>query len=427
MSLQDLATPPVRLRLRGAINQTAEKLALRTALAAAHLFGIAWGMLLRQLRAMNDPLATALARAKEAEFKATSITRAADILGARFDKLPERRRPFYTPRQRFQILELKNLLGWPADHIARLFRVCNHTILNWERHADPTAQCVGQTLHQAPPITRMADVVRNTLLMMKGFGFGGDEMTARVLARAGRKLSARTVGRIRRNRSKPPTRPPTNDRHKTTNPVVARFVNHTWMMDVTLVQTFLNGQYHELYLAGVFDAFSRVPLVLQTFDTKPGASAMARLLKTAARAFGKAKYLITDQGKEFSGGVFRKTAARRGIVHRFGTVGRIFATARLERFWRTLKHTANVKYDQPLNAADLERRLETALTYYLCFRPHQGLQGATPAEAFLGVEPACTKATSPPRGRTGEGRQQPPFEIGFLDPDRRALPILKAA
>ena len=67
------------------------------------------------------------------------------------------------------------------------------------------------------------------------------------------------------------------------------------------------------------------------------------------------------------------------------------------------------------------------MTYYLCFRPHQGLRGATPAEAFFGIEPSCTKAISPPRGRPGEGPQKAPFVIGFLDPDKRALPILKAA
>ncbi len=426
MDLHDLATPPIRLRVRGAIDQAAEKLALRGAITAAHLFGIATGILLRQVRAMNDPLATALAQAQEAESKASVFARAAEILGARFDKLPERKRPFYTPRQRFQILELKNLLGWPADPVAKLFRICAHTIMNWELHADPASKSMGQTVRPAPPITRMADVVRSTLQMMNGFGFGGDEMTARVLSRAGWKLSARTVGRIRRTRSRPHT-PPTNEGHKASNPVVARFVNHTWMMDATLVETFLNGQHREVHLAGVFDAFSRVPLVLQTFETKPGASAMARLLRTTVKAFGTAKYVITDQGGEFSGAVFRKTAVRLGIAHRFGTVGRIFATARLERFWRTLKQTANLRYDQPLTVADLERRLETALIYYLCFRPHQGLQGATPAEGFLGIEPSSTKASSPPRGRTGEGPQEPPFAIGFLDPDKRALPILKAA
>ena len=154
---------------------------------------------------------------------------------------------------------------------------------------------------------------------------------------------------------------------------------------------------------------------------------MARLLKTAARSFGAARYLITDQGGEFTGRLFRKTATRLGIRQRFGTVGNLFATARLEGFWRTLKDTASLRLQPPLTLEDLERRLETTLAHYLLFRPHQGLRGATPAEAFFGTEPACCSAVSPPRGRPGEGSAGLPFSVGFLDPDRRALPILLAA
>jgi hypothetical protein len=143
------------------------------------------------------------------------------------------------------------------------------------------------------------------------------------------------------------------------------------------MQAFLGGT---LYLASVFDAFSRVPLVLQTYHAKPGGSAMAKLLKSATRVFGRAKYLITDQGGEFKGSVFRKTAARLGTIQRFGTRDRIFATARLERFWRTVKELAHLKILQPLTIDALEHRLEVTLTYYLCLRPHQGLEGATPAD-----------------------------------------------
>ncbi len=424
MHLHHLVAPPGRLRLRGRIDDATEKLALKAAFAAAHLFGLASGILLRRLRAMNDPLAQALAQAREAEIKSVFFARAVEILGARFDKLPERKRPFYTPPQRFQILELKNLLGWPAEQMARLFHVCTQTIHNWEKHADPEAKTVGATVRQAPPITRFADLVRNTVHLMAGSGFGSDAIVAGVLTRAGWRVSERSVARIQKERPRlKPTPPTTDGAHKTTHPVLARFVHHVWMMDVTEIQAFLGGT---LYLASVFDAFSRVPLVLQTYDTKPGASAaMARLLKTAVRAFGKAKYLITDQGGEFTGGIFQKTAARLGILQRLGTKHRIFATARLERFWRTLKQTARLRLEPPLTSEDLERRLETTLTHYLCFRPHQGLKGATPAEAFLGIEPAFKTAVAPPRARRGEGAQQAPFTIGFLDLDRRTFPILK--
>ena len=42
--------------------------------------------------------------------------------------------------------------------------------------------------------------------------------------------------------------------------MIARFVHHTWMMDVTEIRSFLGLQV--FHLAGVFDAFSRVPLAL---------------------------------------------------------------------------------------------------------------------------------------------------------------------
>lgn len=182
-------------------------------------------------------------------------------------------------------------------------------------------------------------------------GFGSDASTAAVLTRAGWKLSERSVSRIRQERRHPPQ--PPSDPHRAVRPVVAHFVNHVWMMDVTEIHAFLGPSFD---LASVFDAFSRVPLALGTFKAKPGASAMARLLKAAARSFGAAKYVITDQGGEFKGRVFRKTAARLSIKHRLGTTDRIFATARLERLWRTLKESARLRLAAPLTVASARTR-----------------------------------------------------------------------
>lgn len=308
---------------------------------------------------------------------------------------------------------------------ARLFRICPNTLSNWEKHADPDSRTVGSTVKPVPPVTRLADVARSLVQSMLRLGFGGEDLVAQVLARAGWKASARSVRRIGRERQRPDPVPPTSgigDRPK--RPVVARFTNHVWMMDVSVVQALLGG---EFYLAAVFDAFSRVPLAVSTYESKPGAAAMARLLRTTARTFGSPKYLITDQGREFTGQVFVKAVARRGIVHRLGSTKNIFATARLERFWRSLKQASSLRLHPPLTLGDLERRLEIAFTHYLVFRPHQGLRGATPAEAFLGLEPAYTKAVRPPRGKPGERSTESPLIIDFLDPEKRLFPFLKAA
>ena len=318
-------SPPVHLRLRDKVDAKTEKLALRAALTAAHLLGLAAGCLLRDLRGQNDPLAEALAQLKEADLRARLAWQIVDLLGSRLDKIPDRHRPHFTPTQRFQILEIKNLLGWNRDLAARVFRVCANTISNWEKQADSTSGTVGSTVNAVPPIVRIADVGRRLVQSMIQLGIGGEDMVAQTLARAGWRVSSRSVRRIGREGKLGKPTPPPPVPGPPPRPVIAHFVGHVWMMDVSLVQSFLGG---DLYLAAVFDAFSRAPLAFAAFDKRPGASAMARLLNAAARAFGSPKYLLTDQGGEFKARVFEKTVSHFGMVHRFGSAQNIFATAR---------------------------------------------------------------------------------------------------
>lgn len=62
--------PPVHLRLRSILDEATERLALRAALSASHLLGLATGTHLRRLRTQNDPLAEIQARLEEAELRA---------------------------------------------------------------------------------------------------------------------------------------------------------------------------------------------------------------------------------------------------------------------------------------------------------------------------------------------------------------------
>jgi transposase InsO family protein len=373
------------------------------------------------LRGTRSPLCDLHARLQQAELSARLAWEVVEILSSRLEKIPDRRRPHYSPSHRFRILELKSLLGWSREAAARVFLVCANTLSNWERSADPAAQTVGVTVKPIPPVRRFADVVRHLVQTMGRLGFGGEDLIAAILARAGCKISARSVRRIVKERPVPPA--PTPPSARIARPVVARFVNHVWMMDVTVVKSFFG--IHEFHVAGVYDAFSRVPLAVQLFDEKPKAGPMARLFRRAVRAFGRPKYLLTDRGGEFSGRLFANAVVRVGTVQRFASPHNIFATARLERFWRTFKDAARLRLDRPLVREDLESRLPLMLTHYLFFRPHQGLQGSTPAEAFLGLEPACLRAAAPPRAQPREGPAEAPFTVSYLDPLNRRFPILE--
>ena len=115
-------------------------------------------------------------------------------------------------------------------------------------------------------------------------------------------------------------------------------------------------------------------------------------------------------------------------MQRFASKDNLYATARLERFWRSVKESAGLyRLQLPLTLDDVEQRLALALLHYVRFRPHEGLGGATPAEALLGIAPAYHNAVEPPRGRPGEGPITVPFHIEHLDPANRRFPILKPA
>ncbi len=415
-------TPPAQMRLRGKVDEPTCRLALRATLTAAHLLGLAAGTHLRALRALRDPVATLQARLEEAELRAKLAWEILEILSARFARLPERKRPHFTPGQRFRLSEIKNLLGWNAVQAAATFLVCPNTILNWELAADPHARTAGSMVKPTPPVRRAADVVRATIQTMTRVGFGGQDLVARVLARAGWRVSARSVARYRKERAIPPPAPECPKRK--TRPVIARFVHHTWMMDVTIVRRLLGT---DLHVAGVFDAFSRVPLAVSVFERRPTASDMARLLQRTAKAFAAPRYVITDLGGEFTGMQFADAVARVRARQRFASADNLYATARLERFWRTLKQCAGLRLlGLPLTAEDLERRLELALAHYVLCRPHEGLEGAVPAEAFLGLEGSHKAAIEPPRGNPGEKGALVPFAITHLDEAGR-FPILKLA
>jgi hypothetical protein len=195
--------PPFSLRLRGALDEATERLALRAALTASHLLGLATGTHLRTLRAQNDPMAELQARLEEAELRARLAGETAELLGARFGKLPERQRPYFTPSQRFRILEIRSLLAWSAQDASRVFLVCPNTILNWEKAADPDIHSAGSTVKPTPPVRRAADVVRSIIQATTRLGLGGQDLMARILARAGWRVSARSVGRYRKERTLP--------------------------------------------------------------------------------------------------------------------------------------------------------------------------------------------------------------------------------
>src|SRR5450756_1792866 len=106
--------------------------ALPALLRASHLFGLALGPALGKLRDSGVTAAKMFERAEESALLLRMMREAAGILGARWDKVPERHRPHYPPEERFRILRIRSFLGLSQRETAAMFRVGTETIARWE-------------------------------------------------------------------------------------------------------------------------------------------------------------------------------------------------------------------------------------------------------------------------------------------------------
>ncbi len=251
--------------------------------------------------------------------------------------------------------------------------------------------------------------------------FGGHERIAQSLARAGWRLSKRPVGRILKE--KPPENPVTDTTtQKKPRALAAKYPNHIFMLDITEIPSFFG--IFTFKLAVVLDVFSRMPIIARVFAKEPTAHEMAQLMKKVSSK-DHPRHFVSDQGPQFTAQLFKDTLKELGIRQRFGAIGKSGSIALIERLWRILKDFLLLRSLKPLVQNQLEKRLDLGLIYHAFFKPHQGLNGATPAEVYFGKMPAHTLATAPPRGRAGEGSTSPPFEIFYLDP-LRFLSVLEA-
>jgi transposase InsO family protein/DNA-binding XRE family transcriptional regulator len=394
--------------------------ALPALLRATHLLGLALGSALGKLRDTGVTQAKMFERAEEQALLLRMTREAAEILGARWDKVAERQRPHYGPEQRFRILRIRPFLGLSQRETATMFRVSAETIARWETEAmSPGEEGPRPLIAPNPPVRRFADVVRALVKTMELAGFGGNDLIARTLARAGWKLSTRTVGRIRRERW--PSPPPPEAATSVPRAVRAKRPNHVWMVDLTGVKGLFGLVTFKV--AVVFDAFSRMPLSVWVFSKEASAPEIARFVSKAAKRHGRPAHFISDHARCFTGQVFRRKLLRLGVKQRFGAVGRKGSIALIERLWRTLKDTLGLRLLRPSAAEDLAATVELGLVHYAHFRPHQGIGGATPAEVYFGRAPSYLSAIPPPRGRPGEGPVDSPFRVEYLDAER-LLPLL---
>jgi putative transposase len=164
--------------------------------------------------------------------------------------------------------------------------------------------------------------------------------------------------------------------------VVIERPNQVWCADITLDP--LRGSSPSakgfVYVMAVMDWFSRRVLAWRlsiSLDTQFCVEA----LQEALARHGQPEIFNTDQGVQFTSGVFLAALESRGVRVSMDGRGRYLDNIFIERLWRSLKYEEVFlkAYD---TVAEARHGIGGWLTFYNDARPHQALGYRTPREVF---------------------------------------------
>lgn len=152
--------------------------------------------------------------------------------------------------------------------------------------------------------------------------------------------------------------------------------NQVWSTDITYIRM----KQGFVYLVAIIDWFSRYVLDWELGVTLEADFCVETLLRTLAQ--GKCDIFNTDQGSQFTCENFIKLLLDHSIKISMDGKGRALDNIFVERLWRSVKYECIY-----LREWETVREVRTGLATYFDFynheRPHQGINGKTPASVYL--------------------------------------------
>jgi transposase InsO family protein len=173
-------------------------------------------------------------------------------------------------------------------------------------------------------------------------------------------------------------RPPRERRFERTLP------NALWQIDIF---TFQLKRMYRVYLVGIIDDHSRYITGWGLFRQQ-SADAVLEVTKGAIGQWGAPREILSDNGRQFVAWRgrtrFQKVLKQQGISHVRSAPHHPMTLGKIERFWKTMwqEFLSEAVF---ASFADACQRLDHWIHYYNHQRPHQGIDGACPADRFYGI------------------------------------------
>lgn len=155
--------------------------------------------------------------------------------------------------------------------------------------------------------------------------------------------------------------------------------NQVWCTDIT----YLPMRRGFLYLVAVMDWSTRKVLSWRVSNTME-VDFCIEALEEAMDLFGRPAIFNSDQGSQFTSPRFTEVLTAAGIRISMDGRGRWMDNVFIERLWRSLKYEC-VYLHAFETGSELRAGLAWWIGYYNTRRPHSGLDGQTPDEAYAAI------------------------------------------
>lgn len=160
--------------------------------------------------------------------------------------------------------------------------------------------------------------------------------------------------------------------------------NSLWQIDIF---TFRLKKMYPVYLVGMIDDHSRYIVGHGLYRQQTG-EAVLEVVKGAIGQWGAPREILSDNGRQFAAWRgetrFQKVLKQQGISHVRSAPHHPMTLGKIERFWKTI-WTEFLEDAVFASFADARQRLDHWIGYYNHQRPHQGIDGACPADRFYGI------------------------------------------
>ena len=294
-----------------------------------------------------------------------------------------------TADQKLLILDTWQRSGLPASDFGAIVGLSKQTLYAWKKRFEKLgpAGLDDQARKKLPTGSKIPEITRRTILMLKQShpDWGCGRISDVLYRGPGLPASANTVARVLKEAGYVTEELPTQPHPDRVRSFERAAPNQLWQTD--LFTFLLKRQNRRLYLVAFMDDHSRY-VVGYGLHASQSAALVLEVFRASIASCGSPQEVLTDNGAQYvtwrGTSAFARELQKRGIKHLVASPHRPQTLGKVERFWGTLwrECLATAVF---LDLEDARRRIGHFIDYYNLQRPHQSLDGLTPADRFFGA------------------------------------------